>query len=624
MAYAERADDLLIRTGIMFRSLVVVPYGRMQYVDVNAGPLARRFGIASVQLHTASPGDERVDRRACRRTRPRACATGWPRAARPGWRGCDRRHARHPARPTRPRRADRRRTSPAGAGCTRSPRRSRAGRSWSRCWPSPGSRRATNLRQAIDAPASGRRSLLLLGGILLIGLIGFGYSAVAWRVTRFAVDRRGRPPAHRRPVPAAAPGAARPAAGGRRRAAAARAAGRAGRAASSRSPAAAGPRCRSRSCAEADAEALRAELLARAAGAAAPGRAVPAAGAARGGRRIAPTAARRCPPCRSRWRPSARSTSCRWVGWSARRCGPASVPCCCWSSRARSRWPSRPGTSAPRSCCSRPLFGAVGVRVEPVQPGRQLPRRDLARRHPAAARADRGARADRAARPRAGDPARAGPAVARAGLVARRDQRRRATARATSSSGTPCCYPVGHARRGDDRALARAAGPRGRRTRGAGRRRAVRHGTPTAASRPRRAARAGSTRSAGGGTACASPTARWSPRSGRIWRSVDVVPHERTQSLGARAGPAPAPARAGVVRPALDARARSPRASTHLDAGVARRPARRAGRARADRPRGRRRRSSGCAPSERDPRRPEPTTRRRPSATGTRPPRSDA
>jgi membrane protein YdbS with pleckstrin-like domain len=55
MAYAERADDLLVRRGIMLRSMVVVPYGRMQYVDVNAGPLARRFGIATVQLHTAAP-----------------------------------------------------------------------------------------------------------------------------------------------------------------------------------------------------------------------------------------------------------------------------------------------------------------------------------------------------------------------------------------------------------------------------------------------------------------------------------------------------------------------------------------------------------------------------------------
>ncbi len=52
--YAEREDDLLIRHGIMFRSLVVVPYGRMQYVDVSAGPLDRLFGVAGVQLHTAS------------------------------------------------------------------------------------------------------------------------------------------------------------------------------------------------------------------------------------------------------------------------------------------------------------------------------------------------------------------------------------------------------------------------------------------------------------------------------------------------------------------------------------------------------------------------------------------
>ena len=54
IGYAERDDDLLIRKGIMFRTLVVVPYGRMQYVDVEAGPLDRKLGIAKVQLHTAS------------------------------------------------------------------------------------------------------------------------------------------------------------------------------------------------------------------------------------------------------------------------------------------------------------------------------------------------------------------------------------------------------------------------------------------------------------------------------------------------------------------------------------------------------------------------------------------
>jgi len=58
LRYAERDDDLLIRRGIMFRSLVVVPYGRMQFVDVKAGPIDRAMGIARVQLHTASTSSD--------------------------------------------------------------------------------------------------------------------------------------------------------------------------------------------------------------------------------------------------------------------------------------------------------------------------------------------------------------------------------------------------------------------------------------------------------------------------------------------------------------------------------------------------------------------------------------
>ncbi len=58
ITYAERDDDLLVRKGVLFRSLVVVPYGRMQFVDVEAGPLDRALGIARVQLHTASPGSD--------------------------------------------------------------------------------------------------------------------------------------------------------------------------------------------------------------------------------------------------------------------------------------------------------------------------------------------------------------------------------------------------------------------------------------------------------------------------------------------------------------------------------------------------------------------------------------
>jgi uncharacterized protein len=54
--YAERDEDLYVKHGALFRRLVVVPYGRMQYVDVQAGPLEQAFRIASVHLHTASPG----------------------------------------------------------------------------------------------------------------------------------------------------------------------------------------------------------------------------------------------------------------------------------------------------------------------------------------------------------------------------------------------------------------------------------------------------------------------------------------------------------------------------------------------------------------------------------------
>ena len=52
--YAERDDDLLVTSGIMFRRLVIVPYGRMQLVDVQAGPIHRWLGITTVQLHTAA------------------------------------------------------------------------------------------------------------------------------------------------------------------------------------------------------------------------------------------------------------------------------------------------------------------------------------------------------------------------------------------------------------------------------------------------------------------------------------------------------------------------------------------------------------------------------------------
>jgi membrane protein YdbS with pleckstrin-like domain len=57
-AYAERSNDLLVSRGVMFRRMSVIPYGRMQYVEVTAGPFERAFGLATVQMHTAAAASD--------------------------------------------------------------------------------------------------------------------------------------------------------------------------------------------------------------------------------------------------------------------------------------------------------------------------------------------------------------------------------------------------------------------------------------------------------------------------------------------------------------------------------------------------------------------------------------
>ncbi|MFD0821567.1 PH domain-containing protein, partial [Micromonospora zhanjiangensis] len=56
--YAERDHDLLVRHGLLVRRLSIVPYARMQFVDVSAGPLERAFDLATVQLHTAAAASD--------------------------------------------------------------------------------------------------------------------------------------------------------------------------------------------------------------------------------------------------------------------------------------------------------------------------------------------------------------------------------------------------------------------------------------------------------------------------------------------------------------------------------------------------------------------------------------
>jgi membrane protein YdbS with pleckstrin-like domain len=54
IGYRLREDDLLFRRGIMFQRFVSVPYGRMQLIDINRGPVSRMLGLADLKFVTAA------------------------------------------------------------------------------------------------------------------------------------------------------------------------------------------------------------------------------------------------------------------------------------------------------------------------------------------------------------------------------------------------------------------------------------------------------------------------------------------------------------------------------------------------------------------------------------------
>jgi membrane protein YdbS with pleckstrin-like domain len=56
--YQERHEDLVVARGVLVRRLSVVPYGRMQFVEVTAGPVERLFKLSTVKLHTAAAASD--------------------------------------------------------------------------------------------------------------------------------------------------------------------------------------------------------------------------------------------------------------------------------------------------------------------------------------------------------------------------------------------------------------------------------------------------------------------------------------------------------------------------------------------------------------------------------------
>ncbi len=51
--YAAGEDELTVKHGLMIRKVTIVPFGRVQHIDVAQGPIQRMLGLATLVLNTA-------------------------------------------------------------------------------------------------------------------------------------------------------------------------------------------------------------------------------------------------------------------------------------------------------------------------------------------------------------------------------------------------------------------------------------------------------------------------------------------------------------------------------------------------------------------------------------------
>jgi hypothetical protein len=56
--YAVREHDLVLRRGLLIRRLTIIPVGRMQFIDIQQGPLDRWLGVVNLRLHTAAAASD--------------------------------------------------------------------------------------------------------------------------------------------------------------------------------------------------------------------------------------------------------------------------------------------------------------------------------------------------------------------------------------------------------------------------------------------------------------------------------------------------------------------------------------------------------------------------------------
>lgn len=50
---ALREHDFVLKTGVFWRKITVVPFNRIQHIELHKGPLERKFNLATIKLYTA-------------------------------------------------------------------------------------------------------------------------------------------------------------------------------------------------------------------------------------------------------------------------------------------------------------------------------------------------------------------------------------------------------------------------------------------------------------------------------------------------------------------------------------------------------------------------------------------
>ena len=54
LGYLETGNELVLSTGRVWQTVTVIPYGRIQFVDVQSRPLTRALGLKELEVNTAS------------------------------------------------------------------------------------------------------------------------------------------------------------------------------------------------------------------------------------------------------------------------------------------------------------------------------------------------------------------------------------------------------------------------------------------------------------------------------------------------------------------------------------------------------------------------------------------